>query len=310
MQTPGANSLSQWYSDGINITMNDILPWATPMDWEKISQWLDGAKPEAEPTEERFLVIATSRLSLQGAEDGSDVQRFLNAIPRTAHRYDIALNGGHLLPHEEGQRPTAVMRQFLMAFVRKGIHAIPTALDNRIADLFLIAFVQLMRQVTRVNSPNPPREIHHLVLGIAGFSADIDNWGSRHKGYFKFLLDADSRNGINHFEENTYLIPVIEDHVINGCPTSIDSPHRSLQWRGYSGKYTAKFKLRSLIDRNHVRNVNVSGPPEALRPYRGLDIMMRIGTTMLATTTFWERCKKSGAGEPSNTMGWLSRQTP
>jgi hypothetical protein len=96
------------------------------MDWEKISQWLDGAKPEAEPTEERFLVIATSRLSLQGAEDGSDVQRFLNAIPRTAHRYDIALNGGHLLPHEEGQRPTAVMRQFLMAFVRKGIHATVT----------------------------------------------------------------------------------------------------------------------------------------------------------------------------------------
>jgi hypothetical protein len=247
-----------------NITMKDILPWATPMDWEKINQWIDGAKPEAEPTEEHFLVVAAARLSSQGAEDGSDFQRLLNAIPRTAHRYDVALNGGHLLPYEEGRRPTAVMRQFLMAFVRKGTHAIPTALGNRIADPFLIAFVQLMRQVTRVNNPNPPREIHHLVLGIAGFSVDVDNWGSRHKGYFKFLLDADSRNGNNHFEENTYLILVIEDHVINGCPTSIDSPYRSLQWRGYSGKYIAKFKLRSLIDRNHVRNVNAERASRAL----------------------------------------------
>jgi len=31
-----------------------------------------------------------------------------------------------LSPHEEGRRPTAVTRQFLMAFVRKGTHAIPT----------------------------------------------------------------------------------------------------------------------------------------------------------------------------------------
>jgi hypothetical protein len=54
----------------------------------------------------------------------------------------------------------------------------------------------------------------------------------------------------------------------------------------------------------------LSAPLEALRPYLGLDITMRIGTTMLATTTFWERCSKSGAGEPSNTMGRLSRQTP
>jgi hypothetical protein len=253
------------------ITNQDILPWATPIDWQKIDLWLADAstlivlgkhpftyifpEPEEEPTSEHFLVIATGRLSSDSGPQ--DFQRLLAAMPRTAHRYDIALAGGHLLPHQEGIRPTPVMRQvsnfaspfpvkanldkFLMAFVRQGTRAIPTALGNGLADPFLIGFVNLIRHFTRQGNPNRPVEIHHLLLGIAGFSVGMTNWGNRHAGYFKFLLDADQRNGDHHFEDNTYVVVVVEPHVVDGIAAhALHHPLRSNAYHGYSGALRAQ----------------------------------------------------------------------
>jgi len=177
----------------------------------------------------------------------------MNAVPRTAHKYDTALAGGHL-PNQEGFRPAPVMRtvsskhrfslreanlrKFLMGFCRQGTRAIPTALGNRLVDPFLIAFVNLMRHVTRPNNPNPPVEVHHLIQGIAGFSVGIGGWGNRQSGYFKFLLDADQRNGNHHFENNTYIVAVVEPHVVDGVAASaLDHPAASPYYVGYSGTF-------------------------------------------------------------------------
>lgn len=126
-----------------------------------------------------------------------------------------------------------------MAFIRKGTRDIPTSLVPNLSDPFLIAFVNLITDVTRPNNPNPPTEIHHLVLGIAGFSVDINGWGSRSAGYFKLLLDADARNGNRHFEQNTYIVFVVEPHVVDGSPQSINPHQRSPYWPGYMGKLDA-----------------------------------------------------------------------
>jgi len=103
-----------------------------------------------------------------------------------------------------------------MAFVRQGCRPIPTALGNGLLDPFLKSFVRLMHQITDVNNMNRPTELHHLILGIAGFSVGIAGWGDRTQGYFKFLLDADAARGDHHWENNTYVVPVVEPRVVDG----------------------------------------------------------------------------------------------
>jgi len=45
----------------------------------------------------------------------------------------------------------------------------------------------------------------------------------------KFLLDADARNGNHHFEENTYVVVVVEPHVVDGVALlSLNFPNYSL----------------------------------------------------------------------------------
>lgn len=100
---------------------------------------------------------------------------------------------------------------------------------------FLIGFCNLIADVTRPDNPNPPVEIHHLLHGIPGFSVAIEGWGSRERGYFKFLLDADARNNNNHFEENTYLVFVVEKHVVNGEARSLIPGQQALGFHQFRG---------------------------------------------------------------------------
>ncbi|KAH6663841.1 hypothetical protein B0J14DRAFT_706855 [Halenospora varia] len=240
------------------VTMKDILPWARPIDLDKINKWLESAKPEDEPTVKHFLAIISARMSSdQGLKSFSVCSRQF------------------LTPGTEGYQPADTMRQFLMAFCRQGTRAIPTTLGNQIVDPFLSGFINLMKQVTRPNNPQVPVEIHHVLLGIAGFSVGIHGWGDRSRGYFKFLLDADAaNNNNNHFENSTYIVVVVEPRVVDGSrPCSIYPPGPPVaggDYHGYFGKYIAKFKLRSLVDRAAMRTVeqalSVRGLPVPPRP--------------------------------------------
>lgn len=84
------------------------------------------------------------------------------------------------------------MRVSGLVLTRHGTNRVPFSLQNT-QDPAIRAFVTVIQQITRLNNPHPPREVHFLLLhGILGLSVNIEGWGNRRLGFFKYLLDRDA----------------------------------------------------------------------------------------------------------------------
>jgi hypothetical protein len=141
--------------------------------------------------------------------------------------------------------------------------------------------VNHMRSVFQPPNPDPPIEVHFLLGGLAGFSVNIDGWGDRQRGFFKFILDSDVQAGYARGQglaSRIFLVPHVQDRVVRGqFPESVGAPNDLQGWTFYHNQYVKKYRLEQLIDRNSQRQARLTynmGPQNRTLLEQELDEML------------------------------------
>lgn len=208
-----------------------------------------GHLPDPYPETSHFLVLGWARKSSHPGAP-TMMQTLANLI-NSIGLYDNMLNGPNFAGTIEGTRPGGQgshmhRRYFVMA--RHGAMPVPTHTGN-VQNPVLHQFVALIDFVTRPQNPNPPTEIHFVLMGHAGFSVDITGWGDRTTGWIKMILDRDLANGTN-IADRMYLVPLVERFVVDpNSSTSINQGQAPYGIR-LNNKQITKYKLLDVIDRH------------------------------------------------------------
>ncbi|KAK4575005.1 hypothetical protein LTR86_000855 [Recurvomyces mirabilis] len=173
----------------------------------------------------------------------------------TMHSYEQMLNGPHHQGTPEGQNPGGAncpMRHYRQVLSRHGTRPVVYHHNaGNVGDPIVLATAAHLDYITRPNNPNPAIEIDILLMGSPGWGVDIQAWGDRTIGFVKWLLDRDAIDPQgNQFAPRVYLIPVIQQHVLDqNLPSSVNSGHPPFGiW--YHNKYIQKHSLLDLVDRH------------------------------------------------------------
>ena len=81
------------------------------------------------------------------------------------------------------------MQHLGVVVARHDVQPIPTRTTTNMANLFLIALVDDLHHITALHNDNRPLKFILLTFGLAGSSVDINGFGDRQKGFFKYMLD-------------------------------------------------------------------------------------------------------------------------
>lgn len=250
-----AESILGSWKQANELTDDDIRAWDRPLgiaEEDMMRRSLTGQLEDV-PEGSHFLVIPCARKSSHPG--AMNMLNLLQCLLVTQNNYDNMLNDPAYQQFREGQRPGGPgtqMRSHRVSIARRGLLPIPTHHGN-LVDPMLHAFINLMDQLLAVGNNNLPIEIHFLLHGIAGFSVDIDRWGSRTHGFFSHVLSADAANATNgnhtDIAGSIYIVAVMELHVVSpNSPSSINhgNPAHGVQ---KNNKRIVKYRLADLIDR-------------------------------------------------------------
>lgn len=233
------------------------------------TSWTNPSIPEKPHVAMLFFLRASSHGGLAQFN-----QHFANA-QATAAFYDQIFDApnptnlvGFDIPRGvDGARLPSHIR--LYPFARHGARKVPTSTAN-LDDPILEDFVNYFNTITDPNTPavQRPVEIHLVTFGIPGLAVDITAFGNSAQGFFGGLRAADRQIGSN-YSKTTYVVPMVEAHVVDGLtPASLPGggqfdpmgsnitlranglpPQRWGYWRH---KYLQKLSLRHLITRAGV----------------------------------------------------------